>query len=72
MYVLTHSIMLTIHAIIQIGLQIGLLAANGALAWVASGIWAGVYFLITALFTFLLSKRVLCFDYKIGLNLLSS
>ena len=55
-YVLTHALSLLLLALIQIGLQISLLLTNGAIAWVASGIWGGAYFLVVALFTLLLGK----------------
>ena len=59
-YVLTHSIAIIVNALIQIGLQIALMTTNGALWFIAAGIWAGVYFLITASFTLLLGKHNFC------------
>lgn len=56
-FILVHSLSLMLLSIILIALQIALLATNGALAFVASGIWGGVYFFITAILTFLLGKR---------------
>lgn len=55
-FILVHSLSLLLLSIILIALQIALLATNGALAFVASGIWGGVYFVVTALLTFLLGK----------------
>lgn len=54
-FVKTHSWCLILNSLIQIALQIALMCTNGALWWVASGIWGGVYFLVTALLTLLLS-----------------
>lgn len=53
-YVLTHIYCLILNSVVQIGLQIALMATNGALWFVGAGIWAGVYFLITAGVTLLL------------------
>ena len=55
LYVITHGLALIVHSVIQIGLQLPLLADNGALNYVAQGIWGGLYFLITGIFTILLS-----------------
>ena len=55
-YVLTHAACLLLNSIIQIALQIALMSTNGALWFVAAGIWGGVYFLITAGFTLLLGS----------------
>ena len=55
-YVIGHSICLILNSIIQIALQIALMATNGAIAYVASGIWGGVYFLITGVFGIYLGK----------------
>ena len=65
-YVTSHAVCLIINSLVQIGLQIAMLIKNGALASVASGIWGGVYFLITAIVTlFLGNKR---FNYKIHIK----
>ncbi|CAF0782334.1 unnamed protein product [Brachionus calyciflorus] len=53
-FVKTIGLSLLLNSIIQIGLQIALMATNGALWWVGAGIWGGVYLLITALLTLLL------------------
>lgn len=55
-FVLGHSICLILNSIIQIALQIALLATNGAIGYVASGIWGGIYFLITGAFGIYLGK----------------
>lgn len=55
-YLITHVLCVIANSLIQIGIQIALMATNGALWWVAAGIWAGVYFIIMAVLTLLLSK----------------
>lgn len=55
-YVISHCIWVLFNSIIQIALQIALMATNGALWWVGAGIWAGVYFIIMALLTLLLGE----------------
>ena len=55
-YVLSHCSWIILNSIIQIALQIALMATNGALWWVGAGIWAGVYFIILALLTLLLGE----------------
>lgn len=55
-YVISHCIWILLNSLIQIALQIALMATNGALWWVSAGIWAGFYFIILALFTFLLGN----------------
>ena len=62
-FVKTIGLSLLLNSIIQIALQIALMATNGALWWVAAGIWAGVYLLITAILTLLLSKRKFFFNF---------
>jgi hypothetical protein len=56
-YVLTHAICLIVLNLVQIGLQIALMATNGALWFVAAGIWAGVYFVVTGVLTIILGLR---------------
>lgn len=56
-YVVGHSVSLILNSIIQIALQIALMATNGALWYVASGIWGGVYFLFTGAFGIYLVYR---------------
>lgn len=67
-YVITHCICVILNSLIQIGLQIALMATNGALWWVGAGIWAGVYFIIMALLTLLLGLYIFKVHYiRIGL-----
>jgi hypothetical protein len=61
-YVITHSLAMTLHSLVQIALQITLLVCQGALASVAQGIWGGVYFLVTAIVTILLSNQSILFQ----------
>ena len=58
-YVTSHAVCLIINSLIQIALQIAMVIKNGALASVASGIWGGVYFLITAIVTLFLGNNKL-------------
>lgn len=53
-YVLSHAFCMVFHSIIMIALQIAMLVTNGALNYVASGIWGGVIFIIIACVTILL------------------
>lgn len=55
-YVISHSLWVILNSVIQIALQIALMATNGALWWVGAGIWAGVYFIILGLLTLLLGN----------------
>ncbi len=63
MYVLSHSVCLLLLSIIQIALQIALMCTNGALWYVASGIWGGVYFVIVAAYGIFLGIFIISFNH---------
>jgi len=63
MYVLSHSVCLLLLSIIQIALQIALMCTNGALWYVASGIWGGVYFVIVAAYGIFLGIFIIFYYY---------
>lgn len=56
-YLMTHGMAMLLNSVVQIALQITTMGLNGALWYVASGIWAGVYFFITAILTLALGKH---------------